>query len=172
MNEKDIVKVVITELTERGLLKKKISTFETTKELLRNLNRIESSVKRTQKQINSLNNTVKGLVPKVPSGTNFDKTDGETLISVDQIDQKINSLKQSQIIIKEFVKYVKDLIDEVLSDDEQDLISKFYFEKKDINDLCAEYDCEQSTIYRRLNRYINLINVELFPEKYIDELYN
>ncbi len=171
-NEKEIIKIVIDELTDRGLLKKSINTFETTKDLLKNLNRIESSVKRSQKQINNLKTTVKGLFPKTPTAINYEDNNSDTLISVEQIDQKINSLKQSQIIIKEFVKYVKELIEDVLSEDERILVNQFYFDKISVSELCEEYECDESTVYRRLNKCVNAIKVELFPEKYIDELYN
>ena len=67
MEEKEIIKIVLDELTNRGLLRKNQNTFETTKELLRNLNKIENSVNYIQNQIDSLNLKAACLdTPKLP----------------------------------------------------------------------------------------------------------
>ena len=173
MEEKEIVKIVLDELTNRGFLRKNQNTFETTKELLRNLNKIESSVNHIQNQIDNLNIKAACLdTPKLPHGISFEGTNAETLLSVEQIEQRINFLKQSQIKITEFVKYVKNIIKTVLDENTQILVNKFYFEKVDVLDLCVEYNCESSTIYRKLNKAINSIKIEIFAEKFINELYS
>lgn len=169
----DIINVVLDELIKRGLIKKNVNTYESTKDLLRNFNRIEKSIKHIDKQIKDLNSKANTLGnPKIPTAMQFEKEFDNSLTSIDQIEQRINTLKQTQVKIKVFIEFVKHIIESELSQKEQELLKSFYFDKKDVNELCVDYSCEQSTIYRNLNKSINSIKIEIFAEKYIEELYN
>lgn len=169
----EIINVVLDELIKRGFIKNRINTFESTKDLLKNFNRIEKSIKHIDKQIKDLNSKANTLGnPKVPSAMQFEKETDNALTSIEQIEERINSLKQTKVKIQTFIEFVKNIIETELSEKERLLIKRFYIDKIDVNELCVDYNCEQSTIYRNLNKSINSIKIEIFTEKYIEELYN
>lgn len=172
--EQSIVKIVIAELIDRGLIKKDINTFERTKEILRKYKRIKNSTKGIDKQIKNLEKnleSISGLKPGMKKGSITAAALGVNPTDYDGIYSRINELKSSKVKINVFLDYVKLLVEENANNDDRELFNKIFFDaSSSVKDICDEKGCESSTIYRRINNVVNKIYIELFPDSYLDEL--
>ncbi len=174
--EQSIVKIVITELVDRGFIKKEINTFERTKEILKKYKRIRNSTKGIDKQIKNLEKdleSISGLKPGMKRNSFTAASLGINPTDYDGIYSKINELRTSKVKINTFLDYVKSLVDDNADVEDKDLFDKLYFTANfSVQDICDETGCESSTIYRRINKVVNRIYIELFPDSYLDELCN
>lgn len=172
-NKKEIVDILLDELTKRKLIKSNSSkdSYEKTKQLLKDCVRIKTSRKNIEFQIERLNKSKNSSDLKIPKGTDYSSEikGFDVTTSLDSINNRIICLQEDIKIIDCFFDY----IDNILKDlDEKDyaLIDKLYMQGIDIVCLSIEMDCDTSTIYRRVNKIIrDYLKIELFPVSYLNE---
>ncbi|MDE6141688.1 MAG: hypothetical protein K2G03_03700 [Bacilli bacterium] len=174
-NKEEIVKIVISELVDRGFIKKDINTFERTKEVLRKYKRIEQSIKGIDKQIKKLEKDLEstsGLKPNMKrSNALIDPFAKSKPSDYDSIYSRIGELESSKIKINVFLDYVKSLVKENTNVEDYDLLDRLYFTASDnAAKISEELDCNTATIYRRVNKIVDKIHIELFPDLFIDQL--
>lgn len=174
-NKEEIVKIVISELVDRGLIKKDMNTFERTKEILRKYKRIENSINGINKQIKNLEKDLEstsGLKPNMKRASLLmDPTAKVKPSDYDAIYSRIGELESSKIKINVFLNYVKDLVKDNSSIEDYELFERLYFNASDnANKISEELDCNTTTIYRRINKVVDKIHIELLPDLFIDQL--
>lgn len=170
----EIVSVVLDELTKRGFLKKNSDLKEKTKELLRNFKRLDIAIKHYQKDIKRLENSKNSSTggPRFKSSNiSIDEIHSTAdNSSLDVIDSRINNLNQLILKIESFKELVNEIIDDKLNPSEADIIRRVYFNKEDADDIAIEFDCDKSTIYRRISKAVEDIKIELFASDFIDSM--
>lgn len=168
-----IVEIILQKLEERKLIKKNNNknAFEQSVMLLKNYPRLKKSKDKIKKQIKNLEDSKNDYDafsnPKRDFGEKVQSSKSE--INLDSINERIMLLEQDVVIIENYLKFIDNSLD-TLSKKDYELIDKYYFQNKNILELAIDLNCEQSTVYRRVNKIINeKIKVELFPVSYINE---
>lgn len=168
-NKKEIISVVIQELIKMKIIKPQNDPFSSTKELLKNYNKLDKSIQNYKKEINNLEKSKNKIDSPKFKTSHVENDFDSSLQNLDIINARILNLYQSIEKIKCFKKQIEEVIDE-LEENKKKLIKEVYFEETNIEKLVEEYDCDDSTIYRRINKAIDDIKVILFPNKFIDSL--
>ena len=168
-----IVEIILQKLEERKLIKKNNNknAFEQSVMLLKNYPRLKKSKDKIKKQIKNLEDSKNDYDafsnPKRDFGEKVQSSKLE--INLDSINERIMLLEQDVVIIENYLKFIDNSLSNLPKKD-YELIDKYYFQNKNILDLAIDLNCEQSTVYRRVNKIINeKIKVELFPVSYINE---
>lgn len=168
-----VIEIVLQKLEERKLIKKNNNknAFEQSVLLLKNYPRLKKSKDKIKKQIKNLedskNNYDAFSNPKRDFGEKVQSSKID--FTLDSINERILLLEQDTLIIENYLKFIDDLLS-TLSKKDYELIDKCYIQNKSVSDISAELNCDQSTVYRQINKIINeKIKVELFPVTYINE---
>lgn len=171
LNEKEIIDVVLDELTKRGLLRRTDNLRDKTKDLLKNFKRLDGAIKHYQKDIKRLESSKNSTT----GGPRFKSSHIDSAIhstadesSLDVIEARICNLEQRIFKIESFKKLVEGIIVEKLSKEDADIIRRVYFDKIDADDIAIELDCDKSTIYRRITKAVDDIKIELFASDFVD----
>jgi hypothetical protein len=99
------------------------------------------------------------------------ETKGTSILSnLDTINQRIIDLEQDIIKIDCFLDFVDNALNELKNNDGYDLIKRVYFNNEDPKDLAIEKNCDETTIYRKINKSLDELKVLIFPSKFVDEI--
>lgn len=169
-NKREIVNIMIDELLKRKLIRKNKSVFDNTKELLKNYNKIKFSKKGLQTQIKRLTKSKDSLNMSKQIKSSLALNNNDSLRTLDVIDNRILSLEQDIKKIDCFINFIDDILETIKKDPDYNLIERVFFNKENPKDIAIEKNCDDGTIYRKINKLLNEIDVSLFPGKYIDEI--
>lgn len=169
MNENEIIKIVLSELEKRGLIKSNDNTFKNIELLLYNYNSLKESIKDREEQIKDLKTY--GIKEKSSSITmiveNVQKQSKGELI-----DNAIESLQQHIYRTKVFIKYIDKIIKKLEKDEYYPIIKLKYFKGKSIEEIAEILKKDSSTISRNKNRLINELKPLLLPNEVISNIFN
>lgn len=174
MNEKSIVSLVIKELEQIGVIKKNLSTYDSTVKLLREYPKLKESVIDRKEQIKDLESY--GLskssksITKIP--VNSLKLEEDEIIA-----NNINSLKQHIFRTEVVIRYIERVINRFKQDKYFDSIRLYFFEGK-TNEQIADYFMKKhkkesilpETIRLNKNRLIREMQSYFFPNDIISEI--
>jgi hypothetical protein len=169
----EVINIMLDELVKRKLIKKNNSIFDDTKQLLKNYNKLKHSKNGILKQIKNLNNCKDkiDLRAEIKSSSLIAETKGTSILSnLDTINQRIIDLEQDIIKIDCFLDFVDNALNELKNNDGYDLIKRVYFNNEDPKDLAIEKNCDETTIYRKINKSLDELKVLIFPSKFVDEI--
>lgn len=169
MNESEVIKLVLTELEKRGIIKNSDSTFKNVELLLYNYNALKESIKDREEQIKDLKTY--GIQEKSSSITmiveNVQKQSKSELI-----DNAINSLEQHIYRTKVFIRYIDRVVKKLEKDEYYPIIKLKYFKGKSIEQIAEVMNKDTSTISRNKNRLINELRPLLLPNDVISNIFN
>lgn len=168
--KKEIVNIMMDELINRKLIKKTKSTFDSAKELLKNYNKINYSKKGLLKQIERLKKSKNSLGVNKHIKSSLALNDRISLKELDTINNRILDLEQDIEKINCFISFINDSLETIKSNSDYYLIERVYFNNENPKDIAIEKNCDDGTIYRKLNKLLGEIDILLFPGKYIDEI--
>lgn len=168
--KKEIVNIMLDELINRKLIKKTKSTFDSAKELLKNYNKIKNSKKSLLKQIDRLKKSKNSLDVNKHIKSSLALDGGISLKELDTINNRILDLEQDIEKINCFISFIDDNLETIKSNPDYYLLERIYFNKENPKDIAIEKNCDDGTIYRKLNKLLGEIDILLFPGKYIDEI--
>ncbi len=169
INKKDITKTIISELVRLKILKPNADPFGSTKNLLENFNKLDISINHLNSEIKKLEASKNEWDGPRFKSTSIVQNVSPSLKTLDIIDNRISDLKQIIEKISCYQSQIRAVINTLPATDKK-LIEDFYFKKIDVVDISIELGCDQSTTYRKVNKVIDKIKIELFPGKYIDSL--
>lgn len=169
ISKKDITKTVISELVRLKILKPNADPFGSTKNLLENFNKLDISINHLNSEIKKLEASKNEWDGPRFKSTSIVQNVSPSLKTLDIIDNRISDLKQIIEKISCYQSQIRAVINTLPATDKK-LIEDFYFKKIDVVDISIELGCDQSTTYRKVNKVIDKIKIELFPGKYIDSL--
>lgn len=166
--KKETISIVMEELVRLKILKPVIDPFSNTKNLLNNFNKLDKAIYNMKSEIKKLEKSKNNIDGPRITKSHFDNDLAQNL-TFEIIEERILNLNQTIQKIKCYQSQIISIINDLPALDKK-LIEDFYFKKIDVLDLAIEYECDQSTIYRKVNKIINEIKIELFPSKFIDSL--
>ena len=167
------VKEAVTELKRQNLIASgKQTPFQKTETLLFNYNNFKAAVKDSEDQIKEIKDM--GLAKKSKSITSFGGDTGflEVKSDMEKAEEKIEAIAFRIHTTKNFIKIIDDALDTLKDDPYYDLISLRYFKGYSTEDLAEHFDCDVTTVRRNKNRLINLLQIRLFSDEVIQEIFS
>lgn len=165
-------KEVVSQLRKQGLLKNnRQSPFQKTETLLYNYNNFKNAINDKVERINEI--MQEGIRQKSKSITSFvGNASYEIKSDSDKADEKIESIEQSIQTTKNFIKIIDAAIEMLQDDPYYELIHMKYFEGKSREDIAEYFEVDASTISRNKNRLVNLLQIRLFSDEVIYEMFS
>ena len=174
MNEKNVISFVIQELEKIGVIKKNLSTYDSTIKLLREYPKLKESIIDRKEQIRDLEGY--GLskssksITKIPDSSI--RLEDEEIIA-----NNISSLKQHIYRTEVVIRYIDKVISKVKNDKYFDSIRLYFFEGK-TNEQIADYFIQKykkesilpETIRVNKNRLVRELQTFFFPNDVISEI--
>lgn len=177
MNENDVIKIVLDELTKRGFINNYDISFKNTEALLYSYNNLKKNVEIRKEQIRDLE--TEGLPGKSASIiVNHPKTNYRT---DDPVDNAIRDIEKHIKSIQTTIDYIDKVLKQFEKDPYYDIIRLKYFEGKKNEEIAEYFDSKlnkkdkitaTSTITKNKNRLIKEIRVLLIPNVYVRSLMN
>ncbi len=167
MNEKEITKLVISELDSLGLIKKNNNTFKNTESMLYSYNKIKESIKQRKTQIKDLK---KYGIPKKSKSIVSMSDNSIKLEENDILDNTIKNIEKSIIKTKVVLKYIDHILFKLRNDDYYSIIELKYFKNKTVEEIAEILEKDVSTVSRNKNRLINEIKIYLLPNDVISDI--
>lgn len=145
--------------------------FQKTETLLFNYNNFVSAVKDKEEQIKELQSY--GIKHKSASVTSYTGGDGfiEVKSEQEKVDDRIQSIELSIKVTKTFIKIIDDALASLEYDKYYDLIPMRYFKGCSRDEIAEHFDCDVKTINRNKNRLINLLQIRLFSDQVIQQIF-
>lgn len=177
MNENDVIKLVLDELTKRGFINNYDISFKNTESLLYSYNKLKKNIEIRKEQIKKLE--TEGLLGRSTSiilnkpKSNYNHND--------PVDVAINDIEKQVKSTQAIIDYIDKVLNEFKDDPYFDIIRLKYFEGKKNEDIAEYYDKKlkkqdkitaTSTITKNKNRLIKEIRIMLIPNVYVRSLMN
>lgn len=169
---KRTVSETITELKRQNLVSEGRQTpFQKTETLLFNYNNFKAVIKEKENQIAELRQF--GIRKKSASITSFSGNTGliEVKSDSEKLDEKIEMIEFSISTTKNFIKIIDDALATLQGDYYYDLIALRYFEGCSREQIAEHFDCDVKTVTRNKNRLINLLQIRLFSDEVIQQIF-
>ena len=149
----------------------KQSPFQKTETLLFNYNNFVSVIQEKEEQIEELRQF--GLRQKSCSITSFSGNTGmiEVQSDAEKVEEKIEMIEFSISTTKNFIKIIDDALDALKDDQYFDIIQMRYMEGCSREEIAEHFDCDVKTITRNKNRLINLLQIRLFSDQVIQQIF-
>lgn len=162
----------ISELKRQNLIVEgRQSPFQKTETLLFNYNNFKAAIKEKERQIEELRQF--GLCKRSTSITSFSGNTGlvEVKSDAEKVEEKIEMIEFSISTTRNFIRIIDDAIVALQDDPYYDLIRLRYFEGCTREDIAEHFDCDVKTVTRNKNRLINLLQIRLFSDQVIQQIF-
>ena len=169
---KKAVEEAVVELKRNNLVVEgKQSPFQKTETLLFNCNNFRAVIKDKEEQIAELKQF--GMRKRSTSITSFSGNVGliETKTDAEKVEEKIEMIEFSITTTRSFIRIIDDAIECLKGDPYYDLIRLRYFEGYSQEEIAEHFDCDVRTIRRNKNRLINLLQIRLFSDEVIRQIF-
>lgn len=168
MNDKDIIKTVLSELETMGIIKPRNELFKNTESILYNYKAIKETIGQRKNQINDLKKY--GIPKKSKSLCPVSKNNSIRIEDNDLLDVTIKNIEKSIIKTKTLIKYIDSILSKFISDPYYDIIKLKYFEKKSIEEVANALEKDVATISRNKNRLINDLKIYFMPNDVLSDI--
>jgi RNA polymerase sigma factor (sigma-70 family) len=150
----------------------KQSPFQKTETLLYNMNNFKAVIKDKEAEINEL--SYFGLRKKSASITSFSGNTGliEVKSDAEKVEEKIEMIEFSIATTRNFIRIIENALDALRDDPYYDLIRLRYFEGCSREEIAEHFDCDVKTVTRNKNRLINLLQIRLFSDEVIQQIFS
>lgn len=166
------VDTFVCELKRQNLIVKgKQTPFQKTETLLFNYNNFKDVIRDKEEQIKELRQF--GVRKKSSSITSFSNNAGliEVKSDAEKIEERIEAIEFSINTTRSFIKVIDDAVSLLKDDPYYDLIHLRYFEGRTQEQIAEYFDCDVSTVSRNKNRLINLLQIRLFSDEVIQQIF-
>lgn len=161
-----------TELRRQGLLKNSRHTpFQKTELLLYNYHNFKEAIKDKEEQIREIE--CFGIRKRSTSITSMPTSDTyEVKSDIDKAEEKIESIEQSIQVTRNFIRTIDAALESIQDDPYFEIIRMKYFEGKTREEMSIYFEVDVSTISRNKNRLINLLQIRLFSDEVIYQIFS
>lgn len=162
----------IAELKRQNLIVEgKQTPFQKTETLLFNYNNFKAAVKDKEEQIREIQEM--GLAKKSACFSTYSGNMGyiEVKSDMEKAEEKIERIELSMKTTKNFIRIIDNAIATLQGDPYYDLIEMRYFKGCTREDIAEHFDCDVSTVNRNKNRLINLLQIRLFSDEVIQQIF-
>lgn len=162
----------VAELKRQNLIVEGRQTpFQKTETLLFNYNQFKAAIKDKEEQILEIKEM--GLAKKSAAFSTYSGNMGyvEVKSESEKAEEKIERIELSIKTTKNFIKIIDDAIDTLKDDPYYELIDMRYFKGRTREEIAEYFDCDVSTVNRNKNRLINLLQIRLFSDEVIQQIF-
>jgi hypothetical protein len=168
--EQKTVDALYKELKKQNMLKdNKQTAFQKTESLLYNYPKFQNVLKSKLDEIEMIEK--EGISKRSTSfiqwsaSNNYDNSNEyeKSLSAIDKI-------KASIVQIESYIYQIDQALAAIKDDPYFELISMKYFEGQSREDLAYYFDCDVRTTDRHKNRLLNLLQIRLFSDEYLEQL--
>lgn len=170
---KKAVEEAVLELKRNNLVVEgKQTPFQKTETLLFNYNNFRAVIKHKEEQIAELKQY--GMRKRSTSITSFSGNTGLIEVKTDseKVEEKIEMIEFSISTTRNFIKIIDDAVECLKGDPYYDLIRLRYFEGCSREEIAEYFDCDVSTVNRNKNRLINKLQIRLFSDEVIQQIFS
>lgn len=162
----------IAELKRQNLVVEgKQSPFQKTETLLFNYNHFKAAIKDKEEQIREIKEV--GLAKKSAAFSSYSGNDGYIEVKSDseKAEEKIERIEFSIKTTRNFIRIIDNAVAMLKDDPYYDLIDMRYFKGRSREDIAEHYGCDVSTVNRNKNRLVNLLQIRLFSDEVIQQIF-
>lgn len=162
----------VCELKRQNLVVEgKQSPFQKTETLLFNYNNFKAVIKDKEEEINELRQF--GLRKKSASITSFSGNTGmiEVKSDAEKVEEKIEMIEFSISTTRSFIRIIDNAVASLKDDPYYELIEMRYFKGCSQEEIAEYFYCDVRTIRRNKNRLINLLQIRLFSDEVIRQIF-
>lgn len=162
----------VAELKRQNLIVEgRQSPFQKTEILLYNYNNFKTAIKDKEKQIEEIRQI--GLSKKSGAVATYSGNTGyiEVKSDMEKAEDKIERIEFSIATTRNFIRIIDGAIEMLKDDPYYHLIALRYFEGKSREEIAEYFDCDVSTVNRNKNRLINLLQIRLFSDEVIQQIF-
>ena len=163
----------VLELKRQNLIVEgKQSPFQKTETLLFNYNNFKDVIKDKEAEIQELRQF--GLRKRSTSITSFSGNTGliEVKSDAEKVEDKIEMIEFSISTTRNFIRIIDNALDTLKDDPYYDLIALRYFKGCTREEIAEHFDCDVKTVTRNKNRLINLLQIRLFSDEVIQQIFS
>ena len=163
----------IVELKRQNLIVEgKQSPFQKTETLLFNYNNFKSVIKDKEDEIAELRQF--GMRRKSTSISSFSGNTGliEVKSDAEKVEDKIEMIEFSIATTRNFIKIIDNALATLVEDPYYELIDLRYFKGCSREEIAEYFDCDVKTVTRNKNRLINLLQIRLFSDEVIQQIFS
>ncbi len=167
---KSTAKAVISELKQQGLVKTKKSPFQKTETILYDYNNYLDAINDKYEQIEEIR--AEGMPKKSTSVSIYSSHSSFDSRSEDEKSlEKIEDIEKSIIVTKALVSSIEAVLEGLKKDKYYKIIEMKYFEGKKRDEIVEYFGVDASTINRNKNRLIKILQIRLFSDETILEMF-
>lgn len=168
-------KKTVFELRRQGMLKDdKQTPYQKTETLLYNYNSFIAAIEDKEENIQEiaaegLRKRCNSVIPNPGSGTKVidNKSDQE------KIDERIEEIKASIAVTKKFIAIIDEALEQLsLNEVYYELLPMKYFQGKTYEEIAECFHCDAKTIYRHKKSLINKLQIRLFSDDVINQIFS
>jgi RNA polymerase sigma factor (sigma-70 family) len=165
-------KEVVSELKRQGLLKdNKQTPFQKTEVLLYNYTNFKAAIVDKLEQIKDIQSV--GLQTKSKSVTTFSGSiNYDTKSDDEKVEEKIEAIEHSIQTTRNYIKVIEAALERMKDDPYFEIIPMKYFDGKTREQIAEHFNVDVSTISRNKNRIINLLQIRLFSDEVITQIFS
>lgn len=147
------------------------SPFQKTEILLYNYNHFKAAIKDKEEQIEEIRRI--GLSKGAGAVATYSGNTGyiEVKSDMEKVEEKIERIEMSITTTKNFIRIIDSAISILENDPYYDLIRMRYFEGCTREQIAEYFSCDVSTVNRNKNRLINLLQIRLFSDEVIQQIF-
>ena len=162
----------VAELKRQNLIVEGRQTpFQKTETLLFNYNQFKAAIKDKEEQIREIKEI--GVAKKSAAFSTYSGDVGyiEVKSELEKVEEKIERIEFSIKTTRNFIRIIDDAISMLKDDPYYDLIDMRYFKGCTREEIAEHFDCDVSTVNRNKNRLINLLQIRLFSDEVIQQIF-
>ena len=162
----------ITELKRQNLIIEGRQTpFQKTETLLFNYNHFVAAIKDKEEQIREIKEF--GLAKKSACFSTYSGNDGYIEVKSDseKAEEKIERIESSIKATKSFIRFIDEALEALTDDPYYELIGLRYFKGWSREEIAEYFGCDVKTVTRNKNRLINLLQIKLFSDEVIQQIF-
>lgn len=165
------VREVVSELKRNNMIKENKQTpFQKTETLLYNYHNFKQVIEDKYNQIKMIQED--GVPKKSSSITSFTEGNFEVKCEMEKCEDMIHAITQSIKSTENFIKLIDDALNGISDDPYYNIIPMKYFTGCTREDIAEHFDVDVKTVSRNKNRLINLLQIRLFSDEFIYQIFN
>ena len=170
---KKAVAETVCELKRQNLIVEgKQTPFQKTETLLFNYNHFKAAIKDKEEQIREIREN--GLAKKSACFSTYSGNDGLIEVKSDEekAEEKIERIEDSIKVTKNFIRIIDNALEALANDPYYELINLRYFKGWSREMIADHFNCDVKTVTRNKNRLINLLQIKLFSDEVIQQIFS
>ena len=162
----------VSELKRQNLiLEGKQTPFQKTETLLFNYNHFKAAINDKEEQIREIREV--GLAKKGAAFSTYSGDNGyiEVKSDMEKAEEKIERIESSIKATRSFIRIIDDALESLIDDPYYELINLRYFKGLSREEIAEHFECDVKTVTRNKNRLINLLQIKLFSDEVIQQIF-